>query len=74
MKLGIKVIPKSSESKIVGEMADGVLKIKLKSAPIEGKANEELIKLLAKHFKVAKTNIEILKGKTGKNKVVEIIR
>jgi len=72
MKLNIKVIPKSSESKVVGEMSDGVLKVKLKSAPVDGKANEELIKLLAKHFKISKTSIEILRGKTSKNKVVEI--
>jgi len=72
MKLTVKVTPKSSESKIMGEMADGTLKIKLKSAPIEGKANTELINLLAKYFKTAKSNIEILKGETGKNKIIEI--
>lgn len=53
-------------------MSDGTLKIKLTTPPVDGKANEEMIKLLAKHFKVSKSSIEILKGKTSKNKVVEI--
>ena len=72
MKIKIKVIPKSSKSKIVGKMADGVLKIKLKSAPVDGKANEELIKLLAKHFKTTKDDIKIIKGEKSKNKIIEI--
>lgn len=49
-----------------------VLKIKLKAVPEKGKANTELIKFLAKHFKTAKSNIQIIKGKTNKNKIVEI--
>ena len=71
MKYTIKVIPKSSQTKIIEEK-DNFLKIKLKAVPEKGKANAELIKFLAKHFKVAKSNINIIKGKTGKNKIVEI--
>ena len=72
MKINIKVIPRSSESKVVGNMFDGTLKIKLTTPPVDGEANAEMIKLLAKHFKVSKSSIEILKGKTSKNKVIEI--
>jgi len=72
MKLNIRVIPRSSESKVVGEMANGTLKVKLTTPPIDGKANEDLIKILAKHFKVSKSSIKILKGKTSKNKIIEI--
>jgi uncharacterized protein (TIGR00251 family) len=68
----IKVIPRSSQNEIVGEMADGVLKVKLTTPPIDGKANEELIKLLAKHFSIAKNDIKILQGLKSKNKMVEI--
>ena len=72
MPIKIKVLPRSAKSEVVGEMADGVLKIKLTTPPVDGKANEELIKLLAKHFKVSKSSIEILKGLKSKNKIVEI--
>jgi hypothetical protein len=72
MKLKIRVLPRSSISEVVGEMSDGTLKIKLTTPPIDGKANEELIKLLAKHFSVAKIDIQILQGLKSKNKIVEI--
>ena len=72
MKIEIRVIPRSSKNEVVGKMENGVLKIKLTSAPVDGEANESLIKLLAKEFKVKKGQIQILKGKTSKNKLIEI--
>ena len=71
MKYTVKVIPKSSQTEII-EARDDFLKIKLKAVPEKGKANAELIKFLAKHFKTAKSNINIIKGKTGRNKLIEI--
>jgi len=70
-KYNIKVIPKSSQNEII-EKSENYLKIKLKATPEKGKANAELIKFLAKHFKTAKSNIQIIKGETGRNKIVEI--
>jgi len=72
MKYTIKVIPKSSQTEIINEK-DDFLKIKLKAIPEKGKANTELIKFLAKHFKTTKSNINIIKGKTSRNKIIEII-
>jgi uncharacterized protein len=71
MKYIIKVIPKSSQTEIIEER-DDFLKIKLKAIPEKGKANIELIKFLAKHFKTAKSNINIIRGETGRNKIIEI--
>ncbi len=70
-KYNIKVIPKSSQTEII-KSRDDFLKIKLKAVPEKGKANAELIKFLAKHFKTSKSNINIIKGKTGRNKIIEI--
>ncbi len=66
----IKVIPNSSKNEIIEKMSDGTIKIKLKAPPIDGKANEELIKFLAKEWKIPKNNIEIKSGKTSKNKIL----
>ena len=71
MKYTVKVIPKSSRTEIIEE-SNNFLKIKLKAVPEKGKANIELIKFLAKHFKTAKSNIKIVKGETGRNKIIEI--
>ena len=55
------VVPRSSKSEIVGEH-DRALKVKLTAPPVDGAANTELIKLLAKHFRVAKADVEIIAG------------
>jgi len=73
MKIKIRVLPRSSHNEVVGEMVDGTLKVKLTAPPVDGKANEALIKLLAEHFSVAKSKIKIVAGATSKNKTIEII-
>lgn len=70
-KISIKVIPKSSENKIT-KQPDGTFRIKLTAAPVDGAANKKLIELLSKEWGVAKSKIKILKGKTNKNKIIEI--
>lgn len=52
---------------------DGALKIKIKSPPIDGAANAELTKILAKEFQVSKSAVEILSGRTSKSKQVKIV-
>jgi uncharacterized protein (TIGR00251 family) len=67
----VKVKPNSQQQKIE-ELADGSLNVHLKSPPIDGKANEELIKLLAKKFDVPKSSITIKSGVTSRNKLITI--
>ncbi len=71
MEIKIKVITGAKKAEITEE--NGILKVKLKSRPIKGKANEELIKVLAKKYAVSKSQIEIIKGLTSKNKSVKIL-
>lgn len=71
-KINIKLLPRSSQNKIVGEMVDGTLKVKLTAPPVDGKANEALIELLSKHFVIQKNKIKVVRGLTNKNKVVQI--
>lgn len=68
----VRVIPRSSKSEIVGEY-DGALKVKLNSPPIDGAANAELVKLLAKEFDVSKSQVEILSGNTSNLKQIKIL-
>lgn len=71
MQKSIKVKPNSQQQKTIEE-ADGSLTISLKSPPVEGKANEELIKLLAKRFNVPKSKITIKLGLSSRQKLVVI--
>lgn len=71
MKKQVKVKPNSKQQNIE-ELADGSLKVNLKSPPVDGKANKELIELLAKKFAVSKSQISIKSGLSSRNKLVEI--
>jgi uncharacterized protein len=62
MTLRVKVIPRSQRSEIVGELADGTLKVRIAAAPERGRANEELIALLAAKFGVGRGDVEIVSG------------
>ena len=67
----VRVVPRASNSKIVGEV-NGILKIKIAAPPVDGAANTELIKILAKSLNTAKANIEIIGGQHSRNKQVKI--
>ncbi len=69
--LKVKVQPNSSKSGISG-IFDGALKVSLNSPPVEGKANDELIKYLSKFLHIPKRNIEIVQGERGRIKTVKI--
>jgi hypothetical protein len=71
MKKQVKVKPNSKQQKIE-ESEDGTLIVHLKSPPVDGKANKELIDLLAKRFNVPKSKIIIKSGLSSKTKVIEI--
>lgn len=67
----VRVVPRASKSEIVGEIG-GALKIRIASPPVDGAANTELIKLLAKKLEVSKSAVEILSGQTSKIKQLKI--
>lgn len=68
----VKVVPRASKTELVGEHG-GALKIRIAAPPVEGAANEELIKFLAKTFGVAKSAIEIVAGEQGRRKTVRVL-
>jgi uncharacterized protein (TIGR00251 family) len=71
MKKQIKVKPNAKRSELMTE-ADGSLTAHLKSPPVDGKANAELIALVAKHFGVPKSAVTIRTGGRSRHKLLEI--
>lgn len=67
----VVVSPRASRSEIVGEH-DGALRVRIAAAPVEGAANEELARVLAKTFDVPRTAVEIVTGHSSKRKTVSI--
>ena len=71
MIFNIRVVPRASKSEIVGEV-EGNLKVRISAPPVDGAANEEVVRLLAKAFGVAKSNVAIVSGQTSKTKRIRI--
>ncbi|HLE19397.1 MAG TPA: DUF167 domain-containing protein [Syntrophales bacterium] len=71
MKIFVKVIPKASKTEIE-KISEGEYRVRLTKAPEDNKANEQLIKLLGKHFDVAPSLIHIISGVTSRKKIVEL--
>lgn len=69
--LKVYLQPRSSKNEIVGPYRDGI-KVKVTAPPIEGKANEALIRFLAKEFRISPSCIEILKGHQSQEKILKI--
>ena len=67
----VRVVPRASKSEIIGEH-DGALKVRIASPPVDGAANMELIRVLAKKLGVSRNDIEIISGGTSKNKRIRV--
>lgn len=64
-----RIIPKSSCNEIIG---GDIVRIKVTSPPVDGKANKSVIDLLSKKFKVPKKDIQIVSGEKSRNKRIRI--
>ncbi|KST62984.1 DUF167 domain-containing protein [Mastigocoleus testarum] len=71
MQKRVKAKLNSKQQKIIEEL-DGSLTVHLKSPPVDGKANQELIKILAKKFNIPKSNVTIKSGASSRHKLIEI--
>lgn len=67
----VKVKP-SSRVSLLSQADDGAWLAQLKSAPVDGKANEELLTLVARHFGCRKSAVSIKSGASGRTKRVRI--
>jgi uncharacterized protein (TIGR00251 family) len=69
--LKVYLQPKSSKNEVVGPYRDGI-KIKVTASPVEGKANEALIRFLAKELEISISRIEMIKGPHSREKTLRI--
>ncbi len=67
----VRVVPRASRSEIVGEH-NGALRIRIAAPPVSGAANRELVRILAKTFKLPQNAVEILSGANSKSKTVRV--
>lgn len=67
----VRVVPRASRSAIVGEH-DGALRVRVAAPPVEGAANEELVRTLARALNVPSRAVEITAGHASKTKQVRV--
>jgi uncharacterized protein (TIGR00251 family) len=67
----VHVVPRASRSEVVGEH-NGSLRIRLAAAPVDGAANDELGRLLAKTFNVPRSSVQLISGATSRTKQIRI--
>ena len=71
LTFAVRVVPRASRSEFAGEH-DGALRVRIAAPAVEGAANRELLRLLAKSFQLPQRAVEIVSGNNSKNKVVRI--
>ncbi|HEY6109676.1 MAG TPA: DUF167 domain-containing protein [Gemmatimonadales bacterium] len=67
----VHVVPRAKVSEIAGRHGDAI-RIRLAAPPVDGAANEELVRLLAERLDVPRSAVAIVRGASGRRKTVTI--
>jgi uncharacterized protein (TIGR00251 family) len=70
-RIAVRVQPRARRDELAGER-DGVLLVRVTAPPVEGRANDAVRKLLAKRLGVAAGRVSVVRGASGRDKVVEV--
>jgi len=69
--LSVHVVPGAARNEIIG-VEGGTLKVRVAAPPVKGKANQALVKLLAKTLGLRKSQVEIVSGHRARRKMVKV--
>jgi uncharacterized protein len=71
LTFAVRVVPRASRSAVGGEY-NGALRVRISAPPVDGAANQELTRVLARSFRVPQNAVEIISGSNSKNKIVRL--
>lgn len=71
MRINVRVIPRAKLNRVEIQ-PDGIVRVHTTTAPSDGKATADVIKMLAEHYNVPKTSIKLVRGATSRDKVFDI--
>ena len=71
LDLHVRAVPRAAKNEIKG-LHNNALKVRLTSAPVDGKANQALIRFLSKALKVPQRQITLMRGETARQKTLRI--
>ena len=71
VRLRLRVQPRASREELAG-LAGGAIRIRLTAPPVDGAANEALVRFLASRLEVSRSAVELVGGRSGRSKLVEV--
>jgi uncharacterized protein (TIGR00251 family) len=71
--IAVRVTPRASKNEIVEILSDDTIKVHITAPPVEGEANEALLKFLGQVLGVAVSRLDIVAGAAGRDKIVSVI-
>jgi uncharacterized protein (TIGR00251 family) len=72
MRISVKVQP-GAKHESIDKISEVEFRVKLKARAVEGKANEQLIEVLAQYFKIPQSAVQILRGAKSRKKILDIV-
>ena len=69
----VRVVPRASRNEIVG-LHNEALKVRVAAPPVEGAANDELVKFLAKQLGVPRGAVTLVSGTSSRNKTIRVAK
>lgn len=71
VRIQLHIQPRAARTELAGVFGDA-LKVRLKSPPVDGEANHELVDFLAKTLRVPRKSVELVSGHSGRRKTVRV--
>jgi len=71
VRLQLHIQPRAARTEFAGRFGDA-LKVRIKSPPVDGSANDELVRFLAKSLGVPRARVELVAGHRGRRKTVRV--
>jgi uncharacterized protein (TIGR00251 family) len=68
----VRVIPRASRNEVEG-IKGNALKVRVTAPPVKGAANKALVELLAERLKIRKSQIDIVAGRTSRQKMISVV-
>ncbi len=71
VRLRLRIQPRASREEVAGVAGDAI-RVRLSAPPVEGAANEALVRFLADRLDVSRSAVDLVSGQTSRNKLVEV--
>ena len=72
VRLAVRLTPRGGVDRVDAVLA-GVLHVRVAAAPVDGAANEALIRLIAEAVAVPRSAVRLVRGTQGRHKIVEVV-